>query len=58
MHAVYNYCGFVDMYEALNKLEGAGVASRSLEDNVSPVTAKHARDSGSSHSAPVKADKR
>ncbi len=58
MHAVYNYCGFVDIYEALNKAEGRGLPSRVLQGDASSVTASRTGDAGSSPSAPVKADKR
>ena len=58
MHAVYNYCGFVDIYEALNKAEGIGPASRTLQGRAAPTTDSCTRDSRSSRCTPVKADKR
>ena len=58
MHAVYNYCGFVDMFQAVNKVERAGPQSRAVEGSAPPVTASRAGEGGSSQRAPATAKRR
>ncbi len=58
MHAVYNYCGFVDIAAALSKLERTRSQARAGDGNRSSVAASRSRESGPSRGTSTKPDKR
>ena len=58
MHAVYNYCGFVDIAEALSKSVRTGSASDAGVRNKAAVDASGARDVEPRRSCSVNAAKR